>query len=56
MRVIAGERLARRAGLMLAASVAFLLGGQYVNHDMMVATWVAGVGGLWALLAAWPRR
>ena len=21
-----------------------------------ISTWVAGVGGLWALLAAWPRR
>ena len=21
-----------------------------------VATWIAGLGGLWALLAAWPRR
>ena len=39
-RAIAGERVARRAGLMLGTSVAFLLGGQYVNHDMMVATWI----------------
>ena len=21
-----------------------------------VSTWIAGLGGLWALLAAWPRR
>ena len=21
-----------------------------------VSTWIAGIGGLWALLAAWPRR
>jgi hypothetical protein len=35
-----GERLARRAALMLGSSPAFLLGGQYVNHDMMVATWI----------------
>ncbi len=39
-RAVAGERIARRAGLMLGTSVAFLLGGQYVNHDMMVATWI----------------
>jgi 4-amino-4-deoxy-L-arabinose transferase-like glycosyltransferase len=39
-RFIAGERIARRAALMLGTSVAFLLGGQYVNHDMMVATWI----------------
>ncbi|MBS0316531.1 MAG: glycosyltransferase family 39 protein [Proteobacteria bacterium] len=39
-RRIAGERIARRAALMLGTSVTFLLGGQYVNHDMMVATWI----------------
>src|SRR5574337_663155 len=39
-RRIAGERIARRAALMLGTSVTFLLGGQYVNHDMMVAPWI----------------
>jgi 4-amino-4-deoxy-L-arabinose transferase-like glycosyltransferase len=32
--------VARRAALMLGTSLAFLLGGQYVNHDMLVATWM----------------
>lgn len=36
-----GEALAQRAALMLAASPAVLLGGQYVNHDIGVAAWIA---------------
>lgn len=36
----AGETVARRAVWMLGASAAFLIGGQYVNHDTMVATWI----------------
>lgn len=52
-RAIAGERLARRAALMLGTSVAFLLGGQYVNHDMMVATWI-GVA-IWCFAFAFMR-
>lgn len=39
-RVIASEATARRAVLMLGTSLAFLLGGQYVNHDMLVAAWM----------------
>ena len=44
--LLAGQRLlgaavARRAGWMLALSPAFLLGGQYINHDMLVASWIA---------------
>ncbi len=39
-RQITTETVARRAAIMLGASMAFLLGGQYVNHDMMVATWI----------------
>ena len=35
-----GELLARRAAIMLGSSLAFLLGGQYINHDMLVATWI----------------
>lgn len=37
---IAGVALARRASLMLGTSLAFLVGGQYVNHDMVVASWI----------------
>ena len=36
----AGEATAQRALWVLGASAAFLIGGQYVNHDMMVATWI----------------
>ncbi|MCI4441500.1 glycosyltransferase family 39 protein [Tibeticola sp.] len=35
------EAFARRAALMFGTSLAFLLGGQYVNHDMLVAAWIA---------------
>ena len=36
----AGEAVAHRAVWVLGASAAFLIGGQYINHDMMVATWI----------------
>jgi 4-amino-4-deoxy-L-arabinose transferase-like glycosyltransferase len=40
-RQIAGEAVARRAAIMLGTSLTFLVGGQYVNHDMMVAAWIS---------------
>ncbi len=40
-RLWVGDTLARRATLMLASSLAFLVGGQYVNHDMLVACWIS---------------
>lgn len=39
-RAISTEQLARRALLMLGTSLTFLIGGQYVNHDMLVACWI----------------
>jgi 4-amino-4-deoxy-L-arabinose transferase-like glycosyltransferase len=39
-RRVSSELLARRAGIMLASGLGFLVGGQYVNHDMLVATWI----------------
>ncbi len=39
-RAISTEQVARRAALMLGTSLSFLLGGQYINHDMLVATWI----------------
>ena len=38
---IGGERLAQRATLMLGCSLSFLIGGQYINHDMLVACWIS---------------
>lgn len=38
---LAGAAVARRAALMLGTSMGFLIGGQYVNHDMGVAAWIA---------------
>lgn len=39
-RSITTELIARRAATMLGTSLAFLIGGQYINHDMLVATWI----------------
>jgi 4-amino-4-deoxy-L-arabinose transferase-like glycosyltransferase len=49
-RFIGGELLARRATLMLGTSLSFLIGGQYINHDMLVACWI-GVA-IWSFAAA----
>ncbi len=44
-------------GLLIAASVLYALeaGGPRLA-DVPLATWVAGLGGVWALFAAWPRK
>lgn len=44
-------------GLLIVASVLYGLeaGGPRIL-GIPVATWVAGLGGIWALIAAWPRR
>ena len=39
-RTISTEQIARRAVLMLGTSLTFLIGGQYINHDMAVAAWI----------------
>ncbi len=39
-RHFAGVEVARRAVWILGSSLTFLIAGQYVNHDMMVATWM----------------
>ena len=45
------------AGLLIVAAVLYALeaGGPQLL-GVPVSTWVAGLGGAWALLAAWPRR
>jgi 4-amino-4-deoxy-L-arabinose transferase-like glycosyltransferase len=40
-RAITAEHIARRAAIMLGTSLTFLVGGQYVNHDMLVAAWIS---------------
>ena len=40
VRQFATETIARRAVWMLGTSLSFLIGGQYVNHDMLVAAWI----------------
>ncbi|MEO7161090.1 MAG: glycosyltransferase family 39 protein [Polaromonas sp.] len=40
VRRLASEKIARRTVWMLGSSLSFLLGGQYVNHDMLVAAWI----------------
>ncbi|WP_449446664.1 ubiquinone biosynthesis regulatory protein kinase UbiB [Thermomonas brevis] len=44
-------------GLLIVAAVLYALdaGGPKLL-TLPVSTWIAGIGGLWALLAAWPRR
>ncbi len=44
-------------GLLIVAAVLFALeaGGPRV-FDIPAAAWIAGLGGLWGLIAAWPRR
>ena len=49
-RRMGGAAVARRAALMLAASGAFLVGGQYVNHDTLVAAFIAS--GIWCFALA----
>jgi 4-amino-4-deoxy-L-arabinose transferase-like glycosyltransferase len=49
-RTVVGEAVARRAAIMLGTSLAFLLGGQYFNHDMLVANWI-GIG-IWCFAMA----
>jgi len=39
-RCFSTEVIARRSALMLGSSLSFLVGGQYINHDMLVATWI----------------
>ena len=53
VRQIATEAIARRAVWMLGSSLAFLLGGQYVNHDMLVAAWI-GVA-IWCFALAFMQ-
>lgn len=40
-RSTTSEQIARRAVIMLGSSLGFLVGGQYINHDMLVATWIS---------------
>ncbi len=39
-RQFTSEAVARRAAWILGSSLSFLMGGQYVNHDMLVASWI----------------
>lgn len=40
-RSFESERVARNAVLILGSSVGFLISGQYINHDMLVASWIS---------------
>ena len=53
-RFFAGVDVARRAVWMLGSSLAFLIAGQYVNHDMMVASWI-GVA-IWCFARAFMHQ
>lgn len=49
-RRVSTPAVARRAALMLGTSLSFLMAGQYVNHDMLVAAWI-GVA-IWSFALA----
>jgi len=53
VRPLGDERLARRASLMLGSSLSFLVGGQYINHDMVVASWISVA--IWAFAWSFVR-
>ena len=38
---VLGNSVALRSVIIFGTSAAFLLGGQYINHDMMVACWIS---------------
>ncbi len=40
-RAISTDVVARRAAIMLGTGLGFWVGGQYVNHDMLVAAWIS---------------
>jgi len=50
MRHFESETRARQAMLILGSSLGFLIGGQYVNHDMLVAAWISTA--IWCMGAA----
>ena len=54
VRHFAGDDVARRAGWVLGTSMTFLVAGQYVNTDMMVATWL-GVA-IWCFARAFMHE
>jgi 4-amino-4-deoxy-L-arabinose transferase-like glycosyltransferase len=54
VRHFAGSDTARRAGWVLGTSMTFLVAGQYVNTDMMVATWM-GVA-IWCFARAFMHE
>ena len=47
-RKIAGEATAGRALLMMGSSLTFLFAGQFINHDILVATWISAAIGCFA--------
>jgi 4-amino-4-deoxy-L-arabinose transferase-like glycosyltransferase len=49
VRHVQGETAARKATMVLGSSIGFLIGGQYINHDFMVATWISISIGLFAI-------
>ena len=50
---LAGAAVARRASWMLGASGGFLIGGQYVNHDIGVAAWITSA--IWCFALAFDQ-
>lgn len=53
VRHIEGETRACQAMLILGSSLGLLIGGQYVNHDMLVAAWISTA--IWCIGAAFMQ-
>ena len=56
---VMGPAMARRSVIIFGTSAAFLMGGQYINHDMMVACWISvaiGAFGNFAIHASAPEK
>lgn len=51
-RKIAGEATAGRSIVMLGSSLTFLFAGQFINHDILVATWISAAIGCFAFAFA----
>jgi 4-amino-4-deoxy-L-arabinose transferase-like glycosyltransferase len=49
VRKIYSETHARKVICVLGSSIGFLIGGEYINHDFLVATWITMAIGLFAL-------
>ena len=56
VRKINGDIYALKVVVVLGSSIGFLIGGQFINHDFLVATWMTVAIGLFALALQSPGK